>query len=366
MVDLRAQHAAIRDEIDAALRAVIDEAAFVGGRFVETFERAFALFCGTAHAVGVGSGTDALELALEACGVAPGDEVITIPTTFIATTEAISNVGASIRFVDVDPATGNMDTAALEAAITPRTRAVVPVHLYGQPADMDPILAIARSRSLRVIGDAAQAHGASYHDRPIGALGDAACFSFYPGKNLGAYGDAGAVVTNDAEIAQRVAMRRDHGRTKKYEHEIEGRNSRLDGLQAAVLSVKLRHLETWTRLRRDHAAHYDETLRGVTGLELPPVVERARSVYHLYVVRTAHRDLVHAYLREHGVGAGIHYPVPLHLQPAYARLGHRRGDFPVAETHCARCLSIPMYAELAAEQIDTVCERVREAILRVR
>jgi dTDP-4-amino-4,6-dideoxygalactose transaminase len=333
---------------------------------VETVEREFAAFCGTAHAIGVASGTDALEFALEACGVRPHDEVITVPTTFIATAEAISAVGASIRFVDVDPATGNMDPGSLEAAITPRTRAIIPVHLYGQPAEMDPILEIARSQSLRVICDAAQAHGASYRNRPIATYGDAACFSFYPGKNLGAYGDAGALATDDAEVARRVAMRRNHGRTKKYEHEIEGRNSRLDGLQAAVLSVKLRHLDEWTGLRRAHAARYDEALGPLVGLDCPPVVEHARSVYHLYVVRTAHRDLVDSHLREHGVGAGMHYPVPLHLQPAYARLGHGRGDFPAAERLCAQCLSIPMYPELTTTQIDLVCEYVREAVRRAQ
>jgi dTDP-4-amino-4,6-dideoxygalactose transaminase len=365
-VDLGAQYASIQDEIDAAIREVIAANAFIGGPFVRRFEEAFAAFCGTAHAVGVGSGTDALELALEACGIGPGDEVVTVPTSFIATTEAISAVGATIRFAEVEPETGNLDPEAFAAALTPRTRAVIPVHLYGQPAEMDPILAIARERGIRVVGDAAQAHAARYRGRPIGTLGDAVCFSFYPGKNLGAYGDAGAVVSDDAEITERIRMRRNHGRTEKYEHLIEGCNSRLDGLQAAILSVKLRHLEAWTRSRQGHAAAYSAALAGVPDLALPPFDPEAPSVQHLYVVRTPQRDAVLGELKARGIGAAIHYPIPLHLQPAYAHLGHARGDFPHAERFCAQCLSLPMCPELSEAQRDRVVGELRNAVGRAR
>lgn len=357
-VDLKAQYAAIQKEVDEAIATVIKNAAFIGGPHVKAFEQEYARYCGTRHAVGVSNGTDAIRLALLACGVEPGDEVITVPNTFIATAEAISMVGAKVSFVDVEPSTATMDPEWLEAAITPRTRAVVPVHLYGHAADMDPILAIAREHGLSVIADAAQAHGAMYNGQEIGTLGDAVTFSFYPGKNLGAYGDAGAVVSDDTAIASRVAMLRDHGRTKKHEHELEGFNCRLDGIQAAILSVKLRHLEAWTEQRRRNAVIYTQLLCDVPGLFVQRERAGTKAVYHLYVVRTESRDALQAHLRNEGIATGIHYPIPLHRQPAYGYLGLPEGSFPVAEQHCRQALSLPMYPELSEGQIQVVAAAV--------
>jgi dTDP-4-amino-4,6-dideoxygalactose transaminase len=359
-VDLSAQYQTIRGEIDAAIRNVLEQAAFIGGPYLKAFEKEFAAYCRTPHAVGVSNGTDAIRLALLGCDIGPGDEVITVPNTFIATTEAISMVGATIRFVDVLPDTGTMDPTLLEKALTPRTKAVIPVHLYGRCADMDPILVIARKHKLKVIADAAQAHGAVYKGRAVAEIGDAGCFSFYPGKNLGAYGDAGAVTTADAEVARKVAALRDHGRTRKYEHDIEGFNCRMDGLQAAILSVKLKFLDRWTEARRRNAALYAELLTDVPGVDIPPPDGNgSRSVYHLYVIRTRNRDQLQKKLEENGVSTGIHYPIPLHLQKAYARLGLGEGRFPVSED-LARCiLSLPMYPELNEEQIRYVARQIR-------
>lgn len=359
LVDLQAQYDSIQSEIGDAMSRVLRETAFIGGPYLKAFEEEFAAYCGTRFAVGVGNGTDALKLALLACGIGPGDEVITVPNTFIATTEAISMTDASIRFVDVDPVTCNLDPALIEAAITPKTRAVIPVHLYGRPADMDPILDIAKRRGLKVIGDAAQAHGSLSRGRKIGTLGDAVGFSFYPGKNLGAYGDAGAVTTDDAGIAQTVAALRDHGRSKKYEHDREGFNCRMDGLQAAVLSVKLKHLDRWTEKRRRNAALYRELLSGVPGLELPAESQGDFEVYHLYVVRTRRREALQKHLEDRGISTGIHYPVPLHRQKAYAHLNLGEGSFPVSEGLAGRILSLPLYPELTEEQIRFVAEAVR-------
>lgn len=360
-VDLRAQYLAVKADIDAAIAAVIRDSSFIGGPYLEAFEKAFADYCGTRFAVGVSNGTDALRLALLACGVVPGDEVITVPNTFIATTEAITMVGADVRFVDVTPSTFTIDPERLEGAITERTRAVIPVHLYGRPTDMDPILEIAQRRGIRVVADAAQAHGALYKGCKMGTLGDAVCFSFYPGKNLGAYGDGGAVVTDDPEITHRVAMLRDHGRTKKYEHEIEGFNCRLDGIQAAILNTKLPYLEGWTDKRRQHAQRYGKCLAGVPGVRTPPEDRAVRSVYHLYVIQVEDRSKVRVHLEAEGIATGIHYPIPLHLQPAYTRFKLPEGSFPVSEEQARTVLSLPMYPELSEEQIEFVATKVWEA-----
>ncbi len=361
LVDLKAQYAAIKEEVDAALHEVIQATAFVGGPFLKRFEEEFAAYCGTQHAAGTSNGTDAIRLALLACDVKPGDEVITVPNTFIATTEAISMIGAKVRFVDVESSSSNMDPNLLEAAITPRTSAIIPVHLYGRPADMDPILEIAKLHNIKVIGDAAQAHGAAYKGRKIGTLGDAATFSFYPGKNLGAYGDAGAVVTDNPDIAEKVAALRDHGRTKKYEHDIEGFNCRMDGIQAAVLSVKLKYLEQWTLQRIRNAELYNELLVGTPDVTLPVnSSEDFYSVYHLYAIRTPHRNRLQKHLDQQGIKTGIHYPIPLHLQKAYAYLDLTVGSYPVAEELAGQILSLPMFPELNAESIKFIAEQIRK------
>lgn len=362
LVDLTAQYESIRQEIDRAIAGVIRDTAFISGPYVASFEKEFASYCGVPHSIGVSNGTDALRLALLGCGVRPGDEVLTVPNTFIATAEAVGMIGASVRFVDVDPNTNTIDATALERALTPKTKAVIPVHLYGRPADMDPILKLAAAKGIRVIGDAAQAHGALYGGRPISALGDAVCFSFYPGKNLGAYGDAGAVVTKDAAVAQRVRMLRDHGRTKKYEHDVEGFNCRMDGIQAAILSVKLKRLEAWTERRRTLAAQYNALLQDLPDLRLPTETPGSRSVYHLYAIRTAKRDQLLAGLSKAGIGAGIHYPIPLHLQPAYKHLGYRLGSFPNAEAQSRETLSLPLYPEMTDAQVIRVADSVRAVL----
>ncbi len=356
-VDLKAQYESIRSEIDPAIAAVIGETAFVSGKYAREFEARFAEYIGTEHCVGCANGTDALYMALDALGIGPGDEVITAVNTFIATSEAISHTGAKPVFVDCDEASFNIDPAKIEAAVTPRTKAILPVHLYGQPADMDPILEIARKHGLKVIEDAAQAHGADYHGRRVGTLGDAACYSFYPGKNLGAYGDAGGVVTNDEDLVARMRMMGDHGSSVKYKHDFEGRNSRLDGIQAAVLTVKLRHLDAWTDRRNAVARLYDEGLAGT--VRVPAVGEGLRHAFHLYVIRTPRREALMTALGEAQIYTGIHYPIPLHLQPAYAELGYRRGEFPVAESMMDEIVSLPMHGDLTDEMVARVIEAVR-------
>jgi dTDP-4-amino-4,6-dideoxygalactose transaminase len=358
LVDLAAQYAAIRPEIDQAIQAVLDATDFIMGPAVKRFEAAFATYCGAAHCVGVASGTAALELVLRAVGVGPGDEVITVAHTFIATAEAITAVGARPVFVDIDPCTCNMDPARVAAAITSATRAIMPVHIYGQPADMDAIRAVASVHGLTVIEDAAQAHGATWNGVAAGALGAAACFSFYPGKNLGAYGDAGAVVTNDAAIAEQVRLLRNHGRRAKYLHEIKGYGERLDTLQAAVLTAKLPYLPAWTAARRRLAARYDELLADLP-VERPVVSPAADPVWHLYVLRCGQRDALLEHLNRAGIGAGVHYPVPLHLQPAYADLGYQPGDLPVTEFVAATCLSLPIYPEMTDAQQERVVAEIR-------
>ena len=357
-VDLKAQYRSIKPEVTAAIAGVLESCEFTLGSEVAAFEKEFAAYCRGEHGVGVNSGTSALHLALLAAGVGPGDEVITVPFTFLATVSAIDYTGARPVFVDVDPRTLIMDPTALEAAITPRTRAVIPVHLYGRPADMDPIVAIARRHGIVVIEDAAQAHGADYKGRRVGTLGDMACFSFYPGKNLGAYGEGGLVVTDSPEYTRTLRMLRDWGAEKKYEHVLKGYNYRMEGIQGAVLRVKLRHLDDWTESRREAAARYDELLVD-SGVETPPPASDARHVYHIYAVRTASRQAWQDALKEQGIQTGVHYPVPVHLQPAFADLGYRAGQFPASERAAKEVLSLPMFPELTTAQCEAVCGAVR-------
>jgi dTDP-3-amino-3,4,6-trideoxy-alpha-D-glucose transaminase len=340
---------------------VLDNTSFILGKEVSDFEQRFESLVSSAAAVGVASGTVALQLALLAVGVGPGDEVITTAHTFIATAEAISQVGAKPVFVDIDEQTYNIDPNRVEAAITPRTRAIIPVHLYGHPADMKALGDLADCYNLRLIEDAAQAHAAEYEGRRCGSFGDLACFSFYPGKNLGAYGDAGAVTGRDESLLARVRKLRDHGRTTKYEHDEIGFGERIDALQAAILGAKLPHLEEWTEARRSHARFYNEMLAGsnlITPFESPAV----RHVYHLYVVRTPHRDKLLDHLRTKGVGAGIHYPVPLHRQPAYLKQGYGEVQLPITEQVAREVVSLPMYPELSRKQVEYVAQAVREAL----
>ena len=366
LVDLQVQYEVIRREIDEAIREVLERSEFILGRIVERFEQDFAAYCGVQHAVGVSNGTDAIMLALRASGIGLGDEVITAANTFIATTEAISMTGARVRLIDVEPRTLTMDPAALARASNPATRAVIPVHLYGQPAAMDEILGIAQRHGLLVIEDAAQAHGAEHRGRRAGAMGHAATFSFYPGKNLGAYGDAGAVTTNDRKVADRVALLRNHGRREKYLHDVEGYNCRLDSLQAAILGVKLRHLEAWTIQRLGVAARYAERLAAIPDVTLPFAPAWVRHVYHLFVVQVPRRDDVLRALKARGVQCGVHYPVPLHLQPAYASLGYPRGAFPHSEAAANRILSLPMYAELTDEQMEYIVAALDASLQETR
>jgi dTDP-4-amino-4,6-dideoxygalactose transaminase len=359
-VDLAAQQAAVRAELETAAVRVIGEADFILGRDVESLEDEFARYCGCAHGIGVDSGTSALELALRAYGVGPGDDVIVPANTFIATALAVSATGATPVLVDVDPLTYTMDVAGLEDAITTQTRAVIPVHLYGQPADMDPILEIARRRQLVVIEDACQAHGSRYKGRPVGSLGDAAAFSFYPSKNLGACGDGGIVTTNNQDTAKSLRMLRNYGQERKYHHLIRGYNRRLDNLQAALLRVKLRHLDAWNQARRDHADLYRLLLS--TAVLTPAVADYAEPVWHLYVIQVNDRDQLQAHLSERGIATGIHYPIPIHLQPAYTDLGYLRGDFPIAEQTADSILSLPMYPELRQTAIEEVAGAITEFV----
>lgn len=362
LVDLDAQYRQIKAEVGDMINEVIGSRAFIQGRYVTAFEQGFCRLQQAAHTVGCANGTAALFLALLAAGIGAGDEVLTVPNSFIATAEAICHTGAVPVFVDIDPATHTMDPALIEARITPRTKAILPVHLYGNPADMDAIMEIARNHGIRVIEDCAQAHLATYRSRPVGTLGDAGAFSFYPGKNLGAYGDAGAVITGDAGLAHRIRLLADHGRESKYVHSIIGYNQRMDGLQAGILLVKLKYLQRWTEQRRANARRYAALLSGVGGVQLPASCEGADHVYHLYVVQVPDRDRVVSSLQENGVAAGIHYPLPLHLQPALQHLGYREGDFPAAEHAARHVVSLPMYPELTLEQIERVCTLLAQAV----
>ncbi len=361
LVDLGAQYRSIKDEMDAAIQGVLDSTRFIGGPELAAFEAEFAAYCEAAYCVGVSSGTSALALALRACGLGHGAEVITCSNTFVATAEAIAQVGATPVLVDATSTTGGMDAEQAAMAITGRTRALLPVHLYGHPADLDPLLDLCDRYALTLIEDAAQAHGARHRGRRVGSLGRVACFSFYPGKNLGAYGDAGAIVTNDPDIAAAVRMIADHGRNpgSKYEHSQVGGNDRMDALQAAVLRVKLRHLDDWNQRRREHAAHYDALLAGSAAVPLKPAAW-AEPVYHLYIVRVPpqSRERIQRQLAEVGIATGIHYPLPVHLQPAFSDLGHRRGSLPVSESLADSVLSLPMYAELQPEQVEFVAEQL--------
>jgi dTDP-4-amino-4,6-dideoxygalactose transaminase len=356
-VDLKAQYAGIKDEVNAAIQGILDSCQFTLGAEVAAFEEEFAAFSGTTHGIGVNTGTSALHLALLAGGIGPGDEVITIPFTFVATVAAIRYTGATPVFVDIDPVTFNMDPAAVEAAITPRTRAILPVHLYGQAAEMDPIVAIARKRGILVIEDAAQAHAAEYRGRRVGSLGDMACFSFYPGKNLGAYGEGGMVTTANPEFARTIRMLRDWGAEKKYHHVLKGYNFRLEGIQGAVLRVKLKHLERWTEARRAAAAHYDRWFAG-SGVDTPKALTHNRHVYHIYAIRSPDRARWQEALHAQGIQTGIHYPIPVHLQDAHADLGCRAGQFPHSEAAAKEVLSLPMFPELTESQIRRVVDAV--------
>jgi dTDP-4-amino-4,6-dideoxygalactose transaminase len=361
MVDLRAQYLRIQADVDAALARVVASTQFIGGEECRLFEQEFAAYCGAAHAVGVANGTDALAIALRAYGVGPGDEVVTVANTFIATGEAILLNGARPVFVDVDEASFTMDPAGLERAITPRTKVVLPVHLYGHPANMAEILAVAARHGLPVLEDAAQAHGAEVGGKHAGSLGHAACFSFYPGKNLGAYGDAGMVTTNDADFAARVRQIANHGGgATKYDNVVLGTNSRLDALQAAVLRVKLRELPHWTAERHERALAYTRLLDGVRGLTLPREQPWGRSAWHLYTLRASDRDGLQAHLQARGIATAVHYPRPIHLQSAMAVAGGRPGDLPVSERLSREVLQVPLYPELPLETLEEVAREVRD------
>jgi len=358
LVDLAAQYQTIRGDIDGAIQRILDKTSFILGEEVRVFEAAWAQEVGAAGAVGVSSGTAAIELSLRALGIGPGDEVITTAHTFIATAEAITNAGARPVFADIDPVTFNIDPSHVEDLITDRTRAIVPVHLYGQPADLDALMELAERRGLWVIEDAAQAHGAEVGGRRCGSIGHLACFSFYPGKNLGAYGDAGAVTGNDPKVLDRIRRLRDHGRTTKYEHVEVGYAERIDALQAAILGAKLPHLADWTEARRRHAERYDELLSGAD-VDIPSVRDGVRHVYHLYVVRSSRRDALLEHLKAADVMAGIHYPIPLHQQPAYVALGYGDVSLPHTERAAAEVLSLPIYPELPDAALRYVADTVR-------
>jgi len=375
-LDLKVQYKQIEHEVLPMVTEAMTNGSFIGGPQVLGFEKEFAEFCESKHCAGLNSGTDALRFALMAVGVGPGDEVITVPNTFIATTEAISQVGATPVFVDIDRRTYNMDPQKLEDFIKNRfkpqasslkttPKAVIPVHLYGQPADMDLILDIAQTYNIKVIEDACQAHGALYKDRKVGSFSSVGCFSFYPGKNLGAYGEGGAIVTQDEEIASKIRMIRDHGQEKKYFHTMEGYNGRLDAIQAGVLRIKLRRLSDWNQSRRENAAYYNELLSKVDGVTLPVEADFASSVYHLYVILVDDREGLQQFLSDKGIGTGLHYPLPLHLQKAYAHLGYKNGSFPVTESVAKRLISLPMFPELTREQIEYVAESIKEFINRI-
>ena len=352
-LDLRAQYRTLRGEVLSALEQVCESTSFAQGGATLDFETKFAAYCGVDHCVGLNSGTSALHLALRCVGVGPGDEVITVSMTFISTAWAITYVGATPVFVDIDPVRRTLDPDNLEAAITPRTKAIIPVHLYGMPADMDRIMAIAERRGVPVIEDAAQAHGAEYRNKRVGQFGQVACFSFYPTKNLGAYGEGGALITNDASMAQRARSLRDHAQTEKYLHDEIGYNCRMDSFQGAVLAIKLKHLDEWNTARTDRSLLYTELLKD-SSYKLPAHVSDSKCVWHCYVIETPERDRVRSSLQEVGIQSAVHYPVPIHLQKAYAHLRYRSGDLPLTESLCERCLSLPIYPELSKEKITRV------------
>ena len=362
-LNLAAQIKPLRAELDAAIARTVDKCSFCLGPEVTQFEKDFAAFCGTAHCIGFNSGTSALHVAMKLLNIGPGDEVITTPLTFVATSWAISYVGARPVYVDIDDTTFNLNPDSLEKAITPRTKAIMPVHLYGQPFDIDPVLAICRKYDLPLVEDTAQAHGATYRGRVVGTFGELGCFSFYPGKNLGAFGEGGALVTNNTAFAERARALREHGSTVRYYHDEVGFNYRMEGIQGAVLGVKLKHLPAWTDERRRVARRYTELLTD-TPLQLPQSLPQTEGAWHLYVVRHPQRDELKKYLEANQVGCGLHYPLPLHLQKCYANLGYRAGDFPVAEKAARQCLSLPIYPELTNRQIQRVSNVVHEFFSR--
>jgi dTDP-4-amino-4,6-dideoxygalactose transaminase len=352
-LDLRAQYRPLRNEVLSALEEVCESTSFAQGRATSDFEAKFAGYCGVEHCVSLNSGTSALHLALRCLDVGPGDEVVTVSMSFIATAWAITYVGATAVFVDIDPVRRTLNPDNLEAAITPRTKAIIPVHLYGMPAEMDRIMAIADRQGLPVIEDAAQAHGAKYRNKRVGQFGQIACFSFYPGKNLGAYGEGGALITNDASIAKRARSLRDHAQSQKYLHDEIGYNYRMDGFQGAVLSIKLKHLDEWNTARNDCARHYTELLKDSL-YKLPAHISDSECVWHCYVIEARERDRVRSALQDVGIQSAVHYPVPIHLQKPYVHLGYRTGDLPVTEALCEHCLSLPIYPELSKEKISRV------------
>lgn len=362
LIDLKIQHQAIAAEVEEAVKRVMNNTAFILSDEMKTFENEFAAYCGAKHGIGVANGTEALFLALLAVGIGQGDEVIVPANTFVATAAAVSHTGATPVFVDCDPSDYCIDVKKISQAITSRTKAIMPVHLYGHPANMNAILEIAKQNGLKVIEDCAQAHGTLYNGKHAGTFGDAAGFSFYPSKTLGAYGDAGIILTNSDEVCDKLKLLRDNGRTSWYEHSIIGYNSRLDGIQAAILRIKLKHLDEYVQLRRAHAEHYKELLSNVSGAILPAENSYAKHSYYVFVIRTNNRDIVMAKLKEKGCGCGIHYPLPLHLQPAYAFLGGKVGDCPVAELYAGQIMSIPMFPELTKQQVIEAASAVKEVV----
>jgi dTDP-4-amino-4,6-dideoxygalactose transaminase len=357
LVDLKSQYQSIQNEIDGAISEVVESCQFILGPKVEAFEADFAAYCQSRYAVGMNSGTSALHLALLAAGVGAGDEVITVSYTFVATAASVCYTGATPVFVDIDPRNCTIDPAKIESAITPKTKAIMPVHLYGSCADMDPILDVARRHNLIVIEDAAQAHGAEYKGRRAGSMGELACFSFYPGKNLGAYGEGGAVVTSDERYVEILKQLRDQGQSEKYYHMMVGYNYRMEAIQGAVLRVKLRHLDAWNAIRRKHAAVYSREFAD-SGLRVLEELPDTKSVHHIFPLFTAQRDDLREHLRKAGISTGLHYPIPVHLQPAFRHLGHKKGDFPETERACEEVLSLPMYPELAAEAVLSIVDSV--------
>ncbi len=364
-IDFNPQYQTIKEEIDSGLKAVFEKGNFILGQEEKDFETEFSRFCDVSYGVGVNSGTDALYLALGALNVGPGDEVILPPFTFIATALCISYTGATPVFVDVEEGTYNIDPQKFKEAITDKTKVVMPVHLYGQPANMDEINTIAKERNLSVIEDAAQSHGARYKDKRVGSLGDIACFSFYPTKALGAFGDGGMIVTDNKDIYEKTLMLRDYGRQGRYEHKIKGFNSRLDTVQAVILSAKLKHLDEWNKMRNDHACYYNELLGDGNGIKTPQIQDDRSHVFQTYAVRVKNRDKVVAAMKDKGIGVLIHYPIPLHLQEAYADLGHKSGDFPVSEKIAGEILSLPMFPHMQKEQVEYVCECLKQEVKEV-
>ena len=359
LVDLKRQYTILKTELDLAISVVLVNADFIMGSAVSEFEQSFAKYCQTIHAIGVASGTSALQLAMHALGIGQGDEVITVAHTFIATCEPISLLGAKPVFVDVDPESFTLDPSQLEKAISSKTKAIIPVHLYGQCANMTAILEIAKQYNIPVIEDAAQAHGAEHYKQLAGSMGDIGCFSFYPGKNLGAYGDAGAVTTNSETLAKKVAQLRDHGRSQKYLHDVVGYGERLDTLQAGILNVKLKHLERWTKQRREIAQRYSQELQNVHGIQIPLEAKHNKSVYHLYVIQHDKRDQLRQHLQGDGISSGIHYPTPVHLQPAYRHLGYMKDSLPITETLASRILSLPIFPEMSDDEVSQVIDSIK-------